>query len=167
MTTRTKATKRATKPHGTKRTKMPAPAPMTEPAPALVDEAPAACELCGEPAGEGGALCPACAASRCARVPMLRATIDPVDVMVRECVRLLNDPTVTFDVQEEPAVQEQAPAQADTPVMTRGVGKSARTLVRWLRDQRRRGGILTEQQEADIYEMARAAWREAEQEMQA
>jgi len=101
--------------------------PMAAPEPTVIDVAPT-CECCGEPAGEGNALCPACVASR--SVPVA--------------------PTDTAQ-----------PAPTVTVPMMRGTGKSARTLIRWLKDQRRRGGVLTEEQEADIVAMARAAWHEA------
>jgi hypothetical protein len=154
--TMTKATKRAKtmKAHATKRstkrsTKQPAPAAalqMTAPEPALVlevDEGPR-CELCGEPAGEGGALCPACAERR--SVP-----VAPAD-----------------GAQDAPAVVGEATVP---PVMTRGQGASpaaqlGRTVVRWLKDQQRRGGALTPRSEQDIVDKTREACREAVIELQ-
>lgn len=49
---------------------------------------------------------------------------------------------------------------------TTGPGKSlaavlGRTVVRWLRDQQRRGGSLTLSSEQDIVDKARQAWRAA------
>ena len=84
--TMTMATPHARK-RSTKKRAAPLPAlPMTVPEPVapvlVVDECPR-CELCGEPAGEGGALCPACAESRYVPVePVVLAVDEPVPVRV-------------------------------------------------------------------------------------
>jgi hypothetical protein len=149
--TMTKKEKRMTAmkstPHATKRSTKKLAAPLdalliTAPEPAApavgVDECPR-CELCGEPAGVGGALCPACAERR--DVP-----VAPDD-----------------GAQDAPAVAVEATV---TPVMTSGQGNSqaarfGTSVAFYLRRQRRQAGAMTLRDEEGLIALARSAWRAA------
>ena len=82
------------------------------------------------------------------------------------------EPAVKIIVADEPIRADIVPmtGRADelsvVPEAAKGQGKSqaaqlGRRVVRWLGDQRRRGGALTLEQQEDIVNQARAAWRAA------
>ena len=136
MTNRANRANRAMK----RSTKTPAQAPEPVDPVLVVDEAPP-CELCGEPSGEGNALCPACADTD----DHHRSTA-PVGLAVDE------------GAQEEADAAVEVPV---TPVMTRGQGKSAKSLLFYIRREQRRGWTLSDSNEQGLIDLAREAWHEA------
>jgi hypothetical protein len=158
--------KKKTPKRSTKKPPLAPVAPSESTAP-VADEAPR-CALCESPAGpaEDTILCPACeetdAAGRNA-APVMLADPGPSEGPLAEDGRL------RLSLDSEPNATADRPA-VTTPTPTRGQGKSAqlgRLLVRWLRDQQRRGGLLSPSQEADIVALAREAARAAAQELEA